>query len=467
MLHRLINRNFTAFFVAALAVFLGLSAHSSYADDVSLSEVPQAVRTLIERETKGFEIDDIERDKDDGKIVYEVDAENDSGEMKLKIAKDGTLLELEQEMNPENLPEAIRNAVKKSFGEVFFDDIEKRYRKGSVTVYRIEAETDELKIDLKIAEDGKIIDKEVDRRDDDDDDDDDLPRDFDDIRKMFILLRGQLKVVSIGDSRVELGINPELMLDEQNRKYPTALNLSADYSHGSGVPLLKLMAQDYLVHAPKLEWVIFGASSRMFSRYFRPDIARDISKTRIYRKDKKAIGWREVKTDLVPASAVDGDDLSPWGFDGDDGTDDDLDDDDDREDKIDDLQKGRYKLVPGRFDVLESAINILAEQNVKLLAFTPPIHPITAGQPCTDDDGTPREAFEEIVSRMTALDKKYPNFYFLNIHNKGEHDFKHREFKDMDHLNRKGAKKLTLMLDEFIKKNNAEQQQKTGNIIPQ
>ncbi len=451
MLLKLRYRNLTDLAVAT-AVLLSISAAISYAEDVSLSEVPQAVRIIIERETKGFEIDDIEREKDDGKIVYEVDAENDSGEIKLKIAADGTLLELEQEMVPENLPEAVRNAVKKSFGDVYFDDIEKRYRKGSIIVYRIEAETDELKIDLKIAEDGRIIDKDVDRRDDDDDDDDDLPRDFDDIRKMFILLRGQLKVVSIGDSRVELGINPELMLDEQNKKYPTALNLSADYSHGSGVPLLKLLSEDYLSHAPKLEWVIWGASSRMFSRYFGPDVARDISKTRIYRKDKKAIGWREIKTDLVPASAVDGDDLSPWGFDGDDGTDDDLDDDDDRKKVIRKLQKGRYKLVPSRFDVLESAINTLAEQNVKLLAFTPPIHPITKGQPCVDDDGTPREAFEEIVARMSALDKKYPNFYFLNIHNKGEHNFEHREFKDFDHLNRKGAKKLTLMLDEFIKK---------------
>ncbi|MHC4389528.1 MAG: PepSY domain-containing protein [Planctomycetota bacterium] len=44
-------------------------------EDISLSEVAQAVRATIERETKGFEIDDIERDKDDGQIVYEVDAE--------------------------------------------------------------------------------------------------------------------------------------------------------------------------------------------------------------------------------------------------------------------------------------------------------------------------------------------------------------------------------------------------------
>jgi len=45
-------------------------------NDVSLSEVPQVVRATIERQTKGFETDDLGRAKDDGKIVYEVDAEN-------------------------------------------------------------------------------------------------------------------------------------------------------------------------------------------------------------------------------------------------------------------------------------------------------------------------------------------------------------------------------------------------------
>ena len=80
----------------------------------------------------------------------------------------------------------------------------------------------------------------------------------------------------------------------------------------------------------------------------------------------------------------------------------------------------------------------------------------TAGQPCVDDDGTTGEAYEEIVARLSALDKKYPNFFFIDIHKKGEHNFEHNKFKDMDHLNRKGAKQLTKTLDDFIKQTNAQ-----------
>jgi hypothetical protein len=99
---------------------------------------------------------------------------------------------------------------------------------------------------------------------------------------------------------------------------------------------------------------------------------------------------------------------------------------------------------------------MLEKRNVKLLAFTPPIHPVSAGQPCADDDGTTREAYDELVARMRAFEQKYPNFYFVDINNKGNHPLLGTDFKDMDHLNNLGGKKLTLMLADLIKKFDSE-----------
>jgi hypothetical protein len=438
------------FRLGLLIVVLLLMAGASQGEDISLSEVPAAVRVVIERELKDAEIDDLERDKDDGEIVYKIDAKSDNdNDIKLKIAEDGTVLELEKEMDADDLPAVILEAVKKFVGEIYIDDVEKRARKGSKAFYRIRGDNDDLEIELQVGEDGTILDKEVKRYDDDDDDD--LPRDFDDVRRMFRKLRGQLRVVFIGDSRVEMGIDPKYFYGEENRKYPTALNMSANYSHGSGVLLAQLLVEDYYPHAPKLEWVVYGVSTRVFNRHFNPDAARDIRRTRIYRSDKRGRGWDDMPSELVPAGDVDGDDLSPWGFEGEDGTDDDLEDKDDRDDILDDLRKGRYKFDYKRFDIFESVVKTLAERNVNLLAFTPPMHPITAGQPCTDDDGSTAEAYDEIVKRMRAFDEKYPNLYFIDVNKKGRHNFEHKEFNDLDHLNRRGAKKLTLMLNEFIK----------------
>jgi len=450
--------------VAALLTLLGVNTPPVFGGkDVSLSEAPQAVRATIKRETKGFDIDDLERDKDDGKIVYEVDAENGDREIKLKIAEDGTLLEREEEMDSDVLPAAVLNAVKKSVGDIDFDDIEKRFVRGRKTIYRIKGDKGNLEIELKIAEDGTILDKEVKRDDDDDDDDDDMPDDFRDIRRLFLKLRGQLKIAALGDSRVEKGIDPKYFLGEENRKYPMALNFG---SGGSGLPRVQVIIEGYLVHTPKLQWVVYGISPRVFNRYYHSDEGDDIKRSSLYRSDKQQ-GWPEITGELVPASAIDDDDFSAWGFDGEDGTDDDIEDDKERRDKQRDLRKGRYRFDTKRLEIFESLIQLLARRNVSMLAFTPPIHPLSIGQPCTDDDGTPREAYDELVEKMKAFDQKHPNFYFIDINNKGEHNLEHKDFNNFDHLNTKGAKKLTLILNDFIKAVDLDRKKNIARKQPQ
>ena len=429
----------------ACAVVVLLVVSFSRGKDTSLSELPSAVRATIERETKGFEIDDLERAKDDGEIVYEVDAENDDRQIKLKISADGTLLEREEELDDDDLPAVILGAVKKSVGDIDIGDVEKRYRRGRNTYYKIEAETDELKVDLEIAEDGTILDKEMDRKDDDED----LPGDFRDVRRTFLQLRGQLKVVVIGDSRVEKGVDPRYFLGEENQRYPLAFSFG---SCAKGMGMVQLLCEDYFAHGWKMEWVVYGLSTRVFNRYYRSgDNEDNVQASRVCREDKAAWATLPKVTELIPFSEVDTDGDSPWGFDGEDGVDDDLSDEDNRDDALRDLRgKGRYEFDLKRLVMFESAIKELGENNIKMLAFSPPMHPISIGQPCTDDDGTTREAYDDFVEKMNALDNKYPNFYFFDVNKKGEHGFEHECFNDLDHLNIRGAKRLSLMLNDFM-----------------
>ena len=53
--------------------------------------MPAVVRDTIIREIGQALIEDIDRDKDDDEIVYEVDAEGDGIAIELKVAGDGSL----------------------------------------------------------------------------------------------------------------------------------------------------------------------------------------------------------------------------------------------------------------------------------------------------------------------------------------------------------------------------------------
>jgi hypothetical protein len=429
-------------------LILSLFISTAGARDVSLSELPEAVRVTIVRETKGFEIEDIDRDNDDGKVVYEVEAESADGRRtEFVVAEDGSLIKLDGQLRSEDLPAPIAEAVSKSVGDVVFFRIRRRVSPSEKLKYDIEADTEDTEIHLQIAGDGSIINRNV------------TPVDRNNIkdqgglgsaRKLLIKLRNQLKIAAFGDSRGAHGINPRYFLGEENRKHPMALNFSEG---GAGLGRCKAIIEDYLPLAPNLEWVVYATSPRIFNRYYDNWGADSITGGRAYRSDRMGWGvWKQKVTGLVPASDLELGRDHHIGYEVADGVgNDEFEDEDDKRDARRSLRRGRYEFDAKRLRAFESMIQVLVKRNVKLLAFTPPTHPVSIGQPCTDDDGTTREAYDELVAKMKAFEKKYPNFYFVDVNNKGRHKIPGTDFDDMNHLNNQGAKKLTLMLNDLIK----------------
>jgi uncharacterized membrane protein YkoI len=78
--------------VGALAIAVGVSAPASAGEDVKLDELPPAVKQTVERETKGAAVKDIERDEEDGKIVYEVEYTKAGSRWELHVGATGKVL---------------------------------------------------------------------------------------------------------------------------------------------------------------------------------------------------------------------------------------------------------------------------------------------------------------------------------------------------------------------------------------
>ncbi|MHC4214621.1 MAG: PepSY domain-containing protein, partial [Planctomycetota bacterium] len=351
------------FYIILLSI--GLTAIPGQAEDVSLSDVHQAVRQTIERELKGFKVDNVERDEDDGKIVYELEVENNDQEIQLKINRDGTLLEKQEQLDDNDLPEAVLNAVKKAFGDIDIDDVEKRYQLGRKPYYKVEGENDKFEADLEIAEDGTILKKEIDEKGDDDD----LPGEFRRIRRTVIQLIDQLQIVALGDSRTQKGVDPQYFLGEENQKYPLAITFG---SCAKGMGAVELLCEDYFAHGRKMKWVIYGLSPRIMNKYYRSGGWDDnVKECDIYYTDKNMWATIPKVTRMIPFSEVDIDKGSQWGFDGNERIKKDLlRNKDERRDALRELQgKGRYEFDLERLAMLESSIKKLGENGVNMLAF--------------------------------------------------------------------------------------------------
>jgi len=76
-----------------LAAFMLLAwPASSPADEVSIDQVPPAVRAAIERELRGGKLEEIERETRNGRTVYEVEFKRDGKDREIHVAEDGTVL---------------------------------------------------------------------------------------------------------------------------------------------------------------------------------------------------------------------------------------------------------------------------------------------------------------------------------------------------------------------------------------
>ena len=75
------------FSVMAFQVFVNIDAFSK---DIQIDDVPKAIQKIIFREIGDIPIDDIDREKDDGEVYFDVEAEAKGIKIELQIAEDDT-----------------------------------------------------------------------------------------------------------------------------------------------------------------------------------------------------------------------------------------------------------------------------------------------------------------------------------------------------------------------------------------
>jgi hypothetical protein len=61
-------------------------------DDVTLNQLPPPVKATVQREIKGGQILDLERDTKQGKVVFEVEFVEGGKNWEIHVAEDGKLL---------------------------------------------------------------------------------------------------------------------------------------------------------------------------------------------------------------------------------------------------------------------------------------------------------------------------------------------------------------------------------------
>ena len=261
---------------------------------------------------------------------------------------------------------------------------------------------------------------------------------------IFWRIKDQLKLVSLGDSRGEAGVQAELFYGEENRKPPVAYNLAIS---GGPLEFQQIVVDKYLLKMPSLEWVVYQMSPRAVNRYFEHSADRQLLKSRGFAYDRKhadTLWQRENKKMAAEIASLpyvsEYWNERPWGW----------------KYNAEVWYNPRAKSIGQKWEISEkrwkrltSMIAALNKRDVKMLLYLSPLHPIMRNQPVVDDDGTTQKGYRELVGRLKQLETEYPNLVFVDLLQGGNHDFLPEMFKDLDHLNALGAAKLTRQLEEI------------------
>ncbi|HEV7279822.1 MAG TPA: PepSY domain-containing protein [Pirellulaceae bacterium] len=168
--------------VLALAMWAApLSAADQPKAEIKL---PPAVTKTLEARFPGAKIDDVEQEKKEGKVCYELELSIDSAnegeeeEFEVLISAEGQILEIANQIDPKELPMPVQQAVKKAHPNAKIVKSESVRIGETGQAYEVEVKTEKGELELRISADGKIVsseqgDEESEKKQDDDDRDDD------------------------------------------------------------------------------------------------------------------------------------------------------------------------------------------------------------------------------------------------------------------------------------------------------
>jgi uncharacterized membrane protein YkoI len=122
------------------------------------SDVPQKVMDTIKSSFAGAKIDSIERETEDGKVIYDFEMTQDGAKAEADVQDDGTLLETERAIKLADAPAAITQAVKEKFPNGEVKEVMAKTKGGATAVHEYEVVVKDggKSKEVTIAPDGKI-----------------------------------------------------------------------------------------------------------------------------------------------------------------------------------------------------------------------------------------------------------------------------------------------------------------------
>jgi uncharacterized membrane protein YkoI len=133
MSRTLLSSIFATALLAGIAIAAATTAHAE--SHVPCNTLPPAVLNQVKTEVGDATIHGCVKDKENGKVTYEVETLKDGRSKDIVLDSSGSVLEVEQEVTGSSVPEAVSDAIAKAAQGGKVGKIESVTRGGTVASY--------------------------------------------------------------------------------------------------------------------------------------------------------------------------------------------------------------------------------------------------------------------------------------------------------------------------------------------
>lgn len=150
--------------ITLAAALIGFAAPALAQEEnvIAMDKAPKAAMDAAMAQAKGVTFDKVQIDNDEATETYEFSGKMANGMMvEVDVLADGTLEELEEQIDKSALPESVMATLTKNLPNFEPAFIEKSTRPNNLVVYEFEGKHDGKEIDVEINADGsnyKMID---------------------------------------------------------------------------------------------------------------------------------------------------------------------------------------------------------------------------------------------------------------------------------------------------------------------
>lgn len=141
---------------------LAVRAEDDKEEKIPLGKLPKAVVDAVKAKYEGATLVSAEKEKADGKLVYEVNLKHKGHVIEVTVTPEGKIVSVEKVITVKDLPEAVADALKQKYPKATVKKVEEISKDDKITAYEVLLVTDGKKtLEVKFDPKGKVLEVET------------------------------------------------------------------------------------------------------------------------------------------------------------------------------------------------------------------------------------------------------------------------------------------------------------------